>query len=69
MANDKRDEPRDSEKSATDEMAERYAGGAHVKPVTGDATQSEPTGLPPGVHDSNKSPVSPDREEDVNVSR
>jgi hypothetical protein len=68
MTSEQRDEPRDSERSATDEMAERYGNGAHVKPATGDATQSEPTGLPPGVHDSNKSPVNPKSEEDVNVS-
>jgi hypothetical protein len=47
------------ERTATDEMADRYRNGAHIVPVTGNPDKSEPTGLPPGMHDSNKSPVAP----------
>jgi hypothetical protein len=47
------------ERTATDEMGDRYRNGAQIKPATGDPAQSEPTGLPPGVHDSDKSPVAP----------
>jgi hypothetical protein len=59
MANDKQEPGRDSERTATDEMADRYRNGARIKPATGDPAQSEPTGLPPGMHDSDKSPVAP----------
>jgi hypothetical protein len=58
MSDTKDAQPAD-ERTATDEMADRYRNGAQIKPVTGDPEQSEPTGLPPGVHDSNKSPVAP----------
>ena len=47
------------ERTATDEMADRYRDGGTIKPITGDPEQSEPTGLPPGVQDSDKSPVAP----------
>jgi hypothetical protein len=57
MKDDKRDQPRDEERTATDDMADRYRDGAKVVPLTRDADKSEPTGLPPGVHDSRKSPA------------
>ena len=59
MTNDKRDQASDPERTATDEMGDRYRNGARIKPLTGDPEQSEPTGLPPGMHDSDKSPVAP----------
>jgi hypothetical protein len=59
MSDDKKDPAPDDERTATDDMADRYRNGATIKPVTGDPEQSEPTGLPPGMHDSRKSPVAP----------
>jgi hypothetical protein len=59
MTNDKRDQAREPERTATDDMADRYRNGARIKPLTGDPNRSEPTGLPPGMHDSDKSPVAP----------
>ena len=60
MIDDKTPEPSpDTERTATDEMVERYRNGARISPVTGDPDRSEPTGLPPGIHDSDKSPVAP----------
>jgi hypothetical protein len=47
------------ERTATDDMVDRYRHGAHIVPATGNPDKSEPTGLPPGMHDSNKSPVAP----------
>jgi hypothetical protein len=57
MTDDKRDQPRDAERTATDEMGDRYRDGAHVVPLTRDPDESEPTGLPPGMKDSRKSPA------------
>jgi hypothetical protein len=57
MTDDKRDQPRDAERTATDEMADRYRAGGKVVPVTRDAEESEPTGLPAGMKDSRKSPA------------
>lgn len=59
MSNDKRDQPQGSERTATDEMADRYKDGARIQPVNNDPAKSEPTGLPDGVKDSDKSPVAP----------
>jgi hypothetical protein len=57
MTDDKRDQPRDEERTATDEMGDRYRDGAEIVPLTRNPDESEPTGLPPGVHDSRKSPA------------
>lgn len=57
MTDDKRDQPSDAERTATDEMGDRYRNGGKVVPLTRDPEKSEPTGLPPGVHDSRKSPA------------
>jgi len=57
MTDDKRDQPRDAERTATDEMADRYRDGAEVVPLNRDPDNSEPTGLPPGMKDSRKSPA------------
>lgn len=58
--NDKeRAETQDAERTATDEMGDRYRNGAHIHPANNDPDDSEPTGLPTGVHDSDKSPVAP----------
>lgn len=59
MKDDKRNRDRDDERTKTDEMAEAFRNGARIAPVTGDPNRSEPTGLPPGMHDSHKSPVAP----------
>jgi hypothetical protein len=59
MSDNKKDPVPAGERTATDEMGDRYRAGATIKPVTGDPEQSEPTGLPPGMHDSRKSPVAP----------
>jgi hypothetical protein len=57
MTDDKRDQPRDAERTATDEMADRYRDGGKVVPLTRDPEDSEPTGLPNGMKDSRKSPA------------
>jgi hypothetical protein len=49
----------DLDLTATDEMANRYRAGARIVPLTRDAVHSEPSGLPLGMHDSDKSPVDP----------
>jgi hypothetical protein len=49
----------DTEHTATDELVETFRNGARIAPATGDPSKSEPTGLPPGMHDSQKSPVAP----------
>ena len=59
MSDEDRDLPQDSERTATDEMADRYRDGARVHPANNDPAESEPTGLPAGVSDSDKSPVAP----------
>jgi hypothetical protein len=59
MDDKKRDQSAETERTATDEMVERYRNGARIAPATGDPNRSEPTGLPPGMHDSDKSPVAP----------
>jgi len=59
MTNDKRDQAPEKERTATEEMADRYRNGAQIQPVNNDPADSEPTGLPRGVHDSDKSPVAP----------
>jgi hypothetical protein len=59
MSDEKRDQTRDSERTATDDMADRYRNGAKIVPATRDPEQSEPTGLPRGMKDSDKSPVAP----------
>ena len=59
MTDDKRDQAPGAERTATDDMADRYRDGAKGVPITRDPKQSEPTGLPPGMHDSHKSPVAP----------
>jgi hypothetical protein len=56
---DKTNDTAAEERTATDEMGDRYRDGAHIKPVSGDPAQSEPSGLPPGLQDSDKSPVAP----------
>ncbi len=48
-----------AERTATDDMADRYRNGARIVPATGDPNRSEPDGLPPGMHDSTKNPVAP----------
>jgi hypothetical protein len=58
MSDANKDDP-DTELTATDEMAARYKDGARIKPITGDPADSEPTGLPAGMDDSDKSPVAP----------
>ena len=55
----KRDPSTETERTATDDMVDRYRNGARIAPATGDPSRSEPTGLPPGMHDSDKSPVAP----------
>ncbi len=57
MSDDKRDDTPDAERTATDEMADRYREGAKVVPLNRDPKESEPTGLPPGMKDSRKSPA------------
>jgi hypothetical protein len=57
MMDDKRDPPRGEERTATDDMGDRYRAGAQIIPLTRNPDQSEPSGLPLGVHDSRKSPV------------
>jgi hypothetical protein len=59
MTDDKRDQDPGAERTATDDMADRYRDGGKPVPITRDPNRSEPTGLPPGVHDSDKSPVAP----------
>jgi hypothetical protein len=59
MDDKKRDPSPETERTATDDMVERYRNGARISPATGDPNRSEPTGLPPGMHDSHKSPVAP----------
>lgn len=59
MADKKPDQTEPAERTATDDMADRYRHGAHIVPATGDPNRSEPDGLPPGMHDSTKSPVAP----------
>lgn len=59
MKDDKRNQEPEAERTATDEMADRYRNGGRIVPVTGNPDESEPSGLPPGMHDSDKSPVAP----------
>jgi hypothetical protein len=59
MSDKKRDQPKDAERTATDDMGDRYRNGGKIIPITRDPERSEPTGLPPGVKDSHKSPVAP----------
>jgi hypothetical protein len=59
MSNDNIDLPQGTERTATDEMADRYKNGARIHPVNNDPETSEPTGLPDGFQDSDKSPVAP----------
>jgi hypothetical protein len=59
MSDKKADEAPEDERTATDEMGDRYRNGGRIVPITRDPEQSEPTGLPPGVMDSDKSPVAP----------
>jgi hypothetical protein len=59
MTDDKRDQPRDNERTQTDEMADKFRNGAHIAPANRDPRRSEPSGLPQGMHDSHKSPVAP----------
>jgi len=59
MSDDKnRNKSHDDERTATDEMADRYRNGAHIASVN-KPSESEPSGLPKGMHDSHKSPVAP----------
>lgn len=59
MSTEKGDLPDESERTATDDMADRYRNGARIQPANNDPEHSEPTGLPEGVHDSDKSPIAP----------
>jgi hypothetical protein len=59
MSDEKRDQAHDGERTATDDMADRYRNGGKIVPATRDPEQSEPTGLPLGMKDSDKSPVAP----------
>ena len=59
MSDNNRDHDQDTERTATDEMADRYRNGARISPANNDPSDSEPTGLPTGVQDSDKSPVAP----------
>jgi hypothetical protein len=59
MSDKNRDPAPDDERTATDEMADRYRHGAHIHPANNDPENSEPTGLPAGMKDSDKSPVAP----------
>jgi hypothetical protein len=59
MSNDTPDTTNDTERTATDEMADRYRNGGRPQPVNNDPENSEPTGLPKGMKDSDKSPVAP----------
>jgi hypothetical protein len=59
MTDKERAKPAEGERTATQEMGDRYRDGARIVPATGDPNESEPTGLPPGMHDSHKSPVAP----------
>jgi len=54
----KRNESHDDERTATDELADAFRNGARIAPVNPPG-ESEPTGLPRGMHDSDKSPVAP----------
>ena len=57
MTDEKRDQPVNPERTATDEMADRYRDGAEVVPLNRNPDESEPTGLPRGVKDSRESPA------------
>jgi hypothetical protein len=59
MSDKDRDPVQDGERTATDEMGDRYRDGARIHPANNDPSDSEPTGLPTGVKDSDKSPVAP----------
>jgi hypothetical protein len=59
MSDQKRDQTPETERTATDEMADRYRNGARIQPANNDPDDSEPTGLPTGQQDSDKSPVAP----------
>jgi hypothetical protein len=60
MTDDKKhDQSPETERTATEDMVERYRNGAQIAPANGDPDESEPTGLPLGWHDSDKSPVAP----------
>lgn len=54
----KRTQSHDDERTATDELDEAFRNGARIVPVNR-ASESEPTGLPRGMRDSDKSPVAP----------
>ncbi|GAC1593874.1 MAG: hypothetical protein NVS3B28_24160 [Candidatus Velthaea sp.] len=50
----------DHEPSATDERIAENRHPAPVAPATRDADQSEPSGLPPGVVDDDRTPLDPE---------
>jgi hypothetical protein len=52
-------QPPANERTKTDELDDAFRNGARIKPANGDPSRSEPTGLPLGMHDSDKSPVAP----------
>jgi hypothetical protein len=54
----KRTQSHDDERTATDELAAAFRNGARIASVNR-PSESEPTGLPRGMHDSDKSPVAP----------
>jgi hypothetical protein len=57
---EKKPEPdQEGERTATDDMADRYRNGARIRPAKSDPDECEPTGLPAGIKDSDKSPVAP----------
>lgn len=49
----------DRERSATDDRIDENREPAPIAPVTRDAAQSEPSGLPPGHTDDDRSPLDP----------
>ncbi len=59
MTDKKADRKDAAERTATDDMDDRYRNGARIVPISRDPNRSEPNGLPPGMHDSTKSPVAP----------
>ena len=59
MADDKKPtESHDDEPTATDALVAAFRNGARIASIN-PPDESEPTGLPRGMHDSHKSPVAP----------
>jgi hypothetical protein len=48
-----------TERSATDERIDANREPAPIAPATRDSNQTEPSGLPPGITDDDRSPLDP----------